>query len=149
MVLLFAANLGFEIARKLQTDPKPHSGLSVRHSADPLIHFLSRAQVSDLMFRAYGDERYLCLPFVIAMNSSKDAEQAFDTLERYLALTEPPRLPTLADCENEELPLDDVVKMAQYCYNACINRIGGIYGPSPGVSRRVLCATVRRRLMAF
>ena len=84
-------------------------------------------QVTDLMFKAYGDERYLCLPFVIAMNSPQDAEQAFDTLERYLTLTEPPPRPTLADCERGDLTLEEMTKMAQYGYNACINRIGGVY----------------------
>jgi hypothetical protein len=79
------------------------------------------------MFKAYGDERYLCLPFVIAMNSPQDAEQAFDTLERYLALTEPPPRPTLTDCDRGNLTLEEMAKMARFGYNACINRIGGVY----------------------
>ncbi len=80
------------------------------------------------MFKAYGDKRYLCLPFVIAMNSPNDSQQAFDKLEKYLRLTEPPRRPTLADCDKEGLTLDNMMDMAEYSYSACINQLSDTYG---------------------
>ena len=85
------------------------------------------------MFKAYGDERYMCLPFVIGMNSLDDSQQAFDKLEKYLRLTEPPKRPTLNDCANEGLTLDNIMDMAEYSYNACINQLSETYGLSTKV----------------
>ena len=85
------------------------------------------------MFKAYGDQRYICLPFVIGMNRVEDSEKAFDNLEKYIALTEPPRRPTLVDCMNVNLTLDEIMDMALYGYNACINQIGNVYGTNSQV----------------
>jgi hypothetical protein len=85
------------------------------------------------MFKAYGDKRYMCLPFVIGMDSPNDSQQAFDKLEKYLCLTEPPQLPTLIDCNKDGLTLDNMMDMAEYSYNACINRLSDTYGSSTKV----------------
>ncbi len=85
------------------------------------------------MFKAYGDKRYVCLPFVIGMNSPNDSQQAFDKLEKYLRLTEPPQRPTLVDCDKEGLTLDNMMDMAEYSYNACINQLSDTYGSPPEV----------------
>ncbi len=82
------------------------------------------------MFKAYGDKRYICLPFVIGVNTPSDSEQAFDKLEKYLSLSEPPQRPSLMDCNKEGLTLDTMMDMAEYSYNACINQLSNIYGPS-------------------
>jgi hypothetical protein len=85
------------------------------------------------MFKAYGDKRYMCLPFVIAMNSPNDSQQAFDKLEKYLCLTEPPQRPTLMECDKEGLTLDNIMDMAEYSYNACINQLSDTYGSTTEV----------------
>jgi hypothetical protein len=91
------------------------------------------AQVTDLLFKAYGDKRYMCLPFVIGMNSTNDSQQAFNKLEKYLCLTEPPQRPTLIDCDKGGLTLDNMMDMAEYSYNACINELSDTYGQSTKV----------------
>jgi hypothetical protein len=64
-----------------------------------------------------------------------DSQQAFDTLEKYLALTEPPSRPTLADCDCEGLTSEQMMEMATYAYNACINLLGNIYGSAKSASK--------------
>jgi hypothetical protein len=70
---------------------------------------------------------YTLLTFLIPTCS----EQAFDFLEKYLALTEPPLRPTLADCDRGGLTAEAVIDMATYAYNACINTLGEIYDLEP------------------
>jgi hypothetical protein len=70
---------------------------------------------------------YTLLTFLIPTCS----EQAFDFLEKYLALTEPPPRPTLADCDRGGLTTEALIDMATYAYNACINTLGEIYVLEP------------------
>lgn len=77
--------------------------------------------------------------------------QAFDTLEKYLALTEPPPRPTLADCDRADLTAEAVMDMATYAYNACINTLGDIYDEKfqakslPSRFAVAVCAGAQRR----
>ena len=39
------------------------------------------SQVTELMFKAYGDQKYLCLPFVIGMDSPQDRLNIFEPIK--------------------------------------------------------------------
>ena len=69
------------------------------------------------------------LPVCLA-ETGVGSKQAFDNLEKYLALTAPPKRPSLEDCNRDNITPEDAMEMATYSYNACINVLGDIYGPS-------------------